>query len=469
MGSKQSKRKEEETELRRRSSRSRRDTFVYTPSGSVQRRSTYDESLSFKVRELTYLDKIRRHLLHRTELLEFLAGISGVVIVQIVITCLCVFLCDYFDIFIDIHPSFFIATVIFPMAFILNASYLRRERALEDIALFKSSAIEVYFMFREWNSDAEVDSDFSYYALYEIRELFRRIKVYLAENRKPEREPVLQGIYTGFSKLSKLVNIIRRNPGSIQGMWALNTRMIHYHHQMCLAFEKLRVIREYQTPRSLRAFTKILIYLLPVIASPYFVYVGRERSSGRWTAYYMATLLCFILGCLQHVQDDLDDPFDGFGQDDIDLNMFSDWVAVALYKNIPKPEEEYNPVRDLDLKSQLFSQVSFANLTNLHPENVASQLEQAAKMRTSIISAQNSISEDFEDVVDPSRRTSRSSSRLSSKHSSRRPSEAIPPDTEVSDGDSPDTVSPDTPGKSVSFKRQSILSGESQNPSDSNV
>ena len=209
---------------------------------------------------------------------------------------MCTFLCLKYDIYIDIHPSFFIATVIFPLAFILNASYLRRERALEDIAMFKASAVEVYFCIREWTPDADVDKDFSYFTLYEIRELFRRLKLYLGESRREEREPFLQGIYLGFSKLSKLINIIRRNSGKIQGMWALNTRLVHYHRYglfvlphgkqlrmtnacfvcslMCLSFEKVRVIREYQTPRSLRAFTKVLIYFLPIFAVPYFVFVG---------------------------------------------------------------------------------------------------------------------------------------------------------------------------------------------------
>ena len=92
------------------------------------------------------------------------------------------------------------------------------------------------------------------------------------------------------------------------------------------------------------------------------------------------------------MQDDLDDPFDGFGQDDIDLNMFSDWVAVALYKNVPAVDQgtEYRPSREL--KSKLYSQGSFRNLVGSN-ETIHSAVDpcevkaQAQQMRASIYNA----------------------------------------------------------------------------------
>ena len=48
--------------------------------------------------------------------------------------------------------------------------------------------------------------------------------------------------------------------------------------QMCWSFERLRVVREYRTPRSIRSFTKMVIFILPLVLSPYFVYVGENVS-----------------------------------------------------------------------------------------------------------------------------------------------------------------------------------------------
>jgi len=87
---------------------------------------------------------------------------------------------------------------------------------------------------------------------------------------------------------------------------------------MCHAFERLRVIREYRSPRTIRSFTKVFIFLMPIVLSPYYVHMG-IKSGNMWSPYYIAVLTSFIFGTLQGVQDVLDDPFDGISEDDINL------------------------------------------------------------------------------------------------------------------------------------------------------
>lgn len=91
---------------------------------------------------------------------------------------------------------------------------------------------------------------------------------------------------------------------------------------MCHAFERLRVIREYRSPRTIRSFTKVFIFLMPIVLSPYYVHMGM-KSGNVWSPYYIAVLTSFIFGTLQGVQDVLDDPFDGISEDDINLGQVS--------------------------------------------------------------------------------------------------------------------------------------------------
>ena len=94
---------------------------------------------------------------------------------------------------------------------------------------------------------------------------------------------------------------------------------------MCLSFERLRVIREYRSPRSIRSFTKVLILLLPVVLSPYYIYLSEKTNDkNSWSPYYIAVLVALVFGALQGVQDKLDDPFDGMSEDDINLDTVSD-------------------------------------------------------------------------------------------------------------------------------------------------
>ena len=114
----------------------------------------------------------------------------------------------------------------------------------------------------------------------------------------------------------------KQNP-LIWGQFAASYPNIHFLFfisLMCWAFERLRVIREYNSPRSLRAFTKVFIFLMPLLLSPYYVFSGRQTESS-WTPYYISVMVSFLFGSLQSVQDKLDDPFDGIGEDDVKLGQ----------------------------------------------------------------------------------------------------------------------------------------------------
>ena len=70
---------------------------------------------------------------------------------------------------------------------------------------------------------------------------------------------------------------------------------------MCLSFERLRVVREYRSPRSIRSFNKVFIMFLPIILGPYFVHVGKESKS-EWQPYCVAILIAFVFSALQGAQ-----------------------------------------------------------------------------------------------------------------------------------------------------------------------
>lgn len=99
---------------------------------------------------------------------------------------------------------------------------------------------------------------------------------------------------------------------------------------MCHSFERLRVIREYRSPRTIRSFTKVFIFIMPIVLSPYYVHMG-YRSENTWSPYYIAVLSTFIFGTLQGVQDVLDDPFDGISEDDINLGQVTGFTSYSRF------------------------------------------------------------------------------------------------------------------------------------------
>lgn len=101
---------------------------------------------------------------------------------------------------------------------------------------------------------------------------------------------------------------------------------VKQHNEIVLRFERLRSIREYMTPRSVRNFFKVFVFLIPMILAPYFVAVSRNAdTSSLWGACkrqeacmhahvqgltacgvdFSAVVVTLLFGALQSVQDGL--------------------------------------------------------------------------------------------------------------------------------------------------------------------
>jgi len=87
---------------------------------------------------------------------------------------------------------------------------------------------------------------------------------------------------------------------------------------MIIAFEDVKHIYQYRTPRTLSAFSDFFVSVLPVLYGPYFVAIAKNYSSG--LIYAMPILFTTILVSLDNIQEHLENPFDQIGEDDIVIN-----------------------------------------------------------------------------------------------------------------------------------------------------
>lgn len=242
----------------------------------------------------------------------------------LIITVLAVvstYICYHFN-FIAKFPDMLVGVaIVFPVVFSIGSAYNRREVALQRFSDFKGHAIAMYYATRDWPLDS--NNDLPVRTRETVRELLVLIRNMFVVSKRKDWEQNERDIYELFSRLSVLTQEMR-NYGSQS---TEISRVSQYVSKMIIAFDNLKIIHTYRTPITLRAYSKVFIYVFPIIYGPYFASTFKDYSAH--LGYVMPILYSFILVSLDNIQDHLENPFDDVGEDDIRIE---EKEIIALMK-----------------------------------------------------------------------------------------------------------------------------------------
>ncbi len=203
--------------------------------------------------------------------------------------------------------------IVFPVVFSIGSAYTRRETALQRLADFRGHAVAVFFATRDWTTQKE--NDLPARTKQVVREMMVMMKdIFKIHDRAGWMEQEKK-MYQKFSILST-ITMEMRNYGVQSGEIS---RVSQYVSKMIIAFDNMKIIHNYRTPVTLRAYSKVFIYTFPIIYGPYFASTFSEFSSQ--LEFVMPVLYSFILVSLDNIQDHLENPFDEVGEDDISINV----------------------------------------------------------------------------------------------------------------------------------------------------
>ena len=208
-------------------------------------------------------------------------------------------------------PLTLVATaIVFPLVFSINTAYNRREKVLEEYGALKANGRAIVIASRDWaGTSAERDREVRS-ALLQLFAACRDMVTGPVSERDPHETTVMQA----FSRLSGVVEDLRKN-----GLSATEcSRCNQYLTRMMTAFETIKHIHKYRTPRTLRAFSDFFILLLPILYGPYFAYLSEGLSPLLF--FIMPILFALIFTGLANIQDDLENPFDQIGKDDVAID-----------------------------------------------------------------------------------------------------------------------------------------------------
>ncbi|NJN40949.1 MAG: hypothetical protein HC811_00575 [Flammeovirgaceae bacterium] len=164
--------------------------------------------------------------------------------------------------------------IVFPVVFSIGSAYNRRETALQRLADFKGHAIALYYATKDWTASKENDLPSRSREL--IIQMYTTMKQTFNSHNKAEYNKNEEDMYALFNKLSS-VTMDMRNAGVQSGEIS---RVSQYVSKMMIAFDNMKIIHQYRTPVTLRTYSKVFIYIFPVIYGPYFASTFHDFSAG---------------------------------------------------------------------------------------------------------------------------------------------------------------------------------------------
>jgi predicted membrane chloride channel (bestrophin family) len=234
------------------------------------------------------------------------------------------FICLRYKFYADLPSGLIGIAIIFPIVFSINAAYKRREEALKYFSSLKASVIALYYANRDWitieNPKLQEEANLL------IQKLFKVIKEYLTAHPKNEEGKRFYAVYDLFSQFSLFNEKLRSAGVSNSEISRLN----QYLRAMIIDFEKMRNIFLYKTPISLRAYSQIFLNLFPILYAPYFAEIG--RTSFTIIGYIVAIIYSVVLVSLDNIQEDMENPYDQIGEDDINLDIADEYKQVLKTK-----------------------------------------------------------------------------------------------------------------------------------------
>jgi len=121
------------------------------------------------------------------------------------------------------------------------------------------------------------------------------------------------------------------------------SRLYQYVRYMLNDFERLRTVTDFRTPAAFRAYTWFWLTFFPLLFSPYFAFIAK---SNLWAGLYDSIVTSLMLVSLYNAVVNLEDPFDGDGMDDLNMDM----VREPSYFMFHRTETDMKVMKKLEKK-----------------------------------------------------------------------------------------------------------------------
>jgi len=226
----------------------------------------------------------------------------------IAISQVATFLAIYFHLTLSHNILLFSLAIVFPLHFSLQASFKRREKALEYLSLFKAGSMAVHYSF-------QVSEDLADDKKGEARAIIKSLFAGLAGQ--------LEGYQPGFApmqmRLNEVMAFIERNRESISNRNVL--RIIRYLKDITDSATYLISLVSHRTMHGIRFYATLFILLFPFVQAPIVLHILGAHVP-EWVLYGIAAVSSVVIITLDNFQKLIEYPFNPKGPDNIRVREF---------------------------------------------------------------------------------------------------------------------------------------------------
>ena len=257
--------------------------------------------------------------------LKYTSAINYKTLISVFISIAATWISLEYKLIFDLDLTLISVAVVFPLVFTLGSAFQRRERALEHLGRAKAALAAIKYSFSFSKKINETDKQIIYKDIRNVKtELIRFLY-----SETLDKQPLIESI-------SKIQGFITKHQDKMSNGIALKVYKLM--RDVIMGVENSISIKTHRTPQSIRAYCELFIYVFPFFYAPTLIknivyheiqVVDILNNSTQvvtdrflFIVYGLNIILSFFLITLFNVQEQIENPFDQDGMDDIILDNY---------------------------------------------------------------------------------------------------------------------------------------------------
>ncbi|NNF32920.1 MAG: hypothetical protein HKN68_02365 [Saprospiraceae bacterium] len=231
-----------------------------------------------------------------------------------------------FHLVFDLDLTLISVAVVFPLVFTLGSAFQRREKALEHLGRAKGALSAIKFCFSYAKKVDDLDKEKIYKVVENVKT--ELIAFLYAESNDKEK------LNTAVGEIQNFITVHGNNLGR-----SLSLRVYRLMRDVIMGIENSIAIKAHRTPYSIRAYCVLFIYVFPFFYAPTLIkniqyqegavanllsdtIIANGANGYTIIIYTLNVIISFFLITLFNIQEQIENPFDQDGLDDIILENY---------------------------------------------------------------------------------------------------------------------------------------------------